>query len=147
MNLNRAAARYIDCTLSILCAARNPSSYSSAPRLLPLPIIAPDQCAESSISRDPTRRLWPSIINRRPQNLENLSSISYRSLPAASRIFVGDHGRTSADFIPLTFQFRWIAARALLFHGHRRDLSVPFIGPIRFDSLLDSAIDSQSTRW
>ena len=52
MNLNRSVARYIDCTLSTLRAARA-AAYASLSAALS--IIAPGKCAESGISRDLTR--------------------------------------------------------------------------------------------
>lgn len=73
MNLNRSVARYIDCTLPTLCAARA-SVYASLSAALS--IIAPGKCAESGISRDLTRpaaTISTSIINRRQPswNLKN----------------------------------------------------------------------------
>lgn len=55
MNLNRSVARYIDCTLSILSAATAFVYASAANPLAVLSIIALDECAESSISRDLTQ--------------------------------------------------------------------------------------------
>lgn len=112
MNLNRTVARYIDCTLSI----RHDGLETPPPTLCSaaLSIIAFDQCAESSISRDLTRLDHGTSIINHPAAELGKSVDRFVSVPA-SRIFARCPGWTSTGFIPVTFQFRRIAARPSLF--------------------------------